>query len=218
MNTLWVSLRRANLQHTRLLYCTSRGFSKPVYEPTSTINFKNKKFLLYQCNEQYDMLTNVMYLSTLPISLFAYFFGKAVYNKRIFKSILWFVPLTVFGRIGLTLSVHTAHFIKEMQLNDDGKTVEITALKGTKKTVDISTIDKVEENVFRQTITAYGPLAVEFYPISVGEQHMMIDRKGNIPDPDMFRAICNGVEINTKGTSAGGSSAGSDDDDNIIDI
>ena len=56
-------------------------------------------------------------------------------------------------------------------------------------------------------LNRFGLLGLEIFPMKIGEKQMMIDKRGIIEKPEVFKAVCNGFIIdlsvmqNAKGES-----------------
>ena len=46
-----------------------------------------------------------------------------------------------------------------------------------------------------QSMKIYGTLGTQLYPMTVKEGGVMIDKNGHIENDEVFRAICNGFDI-----------------------
>lgn len=61
-------------------------------------------------------------------------------------------------------------------------------------------------------LAAYGPMGIEFYPVSFKSNIYIIEKKGSLINEDLFKAVMNGYKIDvSKSMSENG-------EDNIVDI
>ena len=68
-------------------------------------------------------------------------------------------------------------------------------MSGQKKTVRISDIQKPSKDLYRETLQAYGMMGLELYPLFFEEQNNMLDKNGRIEHDEVFKAVCNGFDI-----------------------
>jgi hypothetical protein len=70
-------------------------------------------------------------------------------------------------------------------------------------------------------LEAYGMLGLELYPLQIKERKHMLDKEGIIDNKEVFKAVCNGFDIefvNSKGGSGKNDKNDKNDPNNIIDI
>ena len=63
------------------------------------------------------------------------------------------------------------------------------------KTFYIKDLERPDEKTYKESLKIYGGLGLTMYPINVREQRMMLDKEGIINNTELFKAVCNGYEI-----------------------
>ena len=103
-----------------------------------------------------------------------------------------------------------------MRLKDDGKHIELITLMGASKTIPISDMKQVTPEELGYIYANQAAMKeMELFPVKIGEKNIVFyfDKKGRIENAEVFKAICNGYDIDlpmNKSTKEG--------DNDIIDI
>ena len=82
-----------------------------------------------------------------------------------------------------------------MTLQENGTQVLVTTLNGKKKLVNISDFSLSDSDTYRQMLQVFGSSRHAVYPLNVEDKVMMLEKQAFIHDVDVFKAICNGYEI-----------------------
>lgn len=53
----------------------------------------------------------------------------------------------------------------------------------------------------KATLIEYGIQGLELYPLVIGEKRYLVDKNGLIEHPELFKAICNGYNIDLSETT-----------------
>ena len=82
-----------------------------------------------------------------------------------------------------------------IDLLDCGKQVDVTFLSGKVKTINNSDFHTSNQEEFAGNVDQFGELSAEFFPMRIGQQSYLIDKRGRIENMDVFKAVCNGYAI-----------------------
>ena len=99
-----------------------------------------------------------------------------------------------------------------MTLQENGTQVLVTTLNGKKKLVNISDFSLSDSDTYRQLLQVFGSSRHAVYPLNVEDKVMMLEKQAFIHDVDVFKAICNGYEVEFVGNKD------EKGDEDIIDI
>ena len=73
--------------------------------------------------------------------------------------------------------------------------MEVTFLNNKTQTFDIKDFSRPDQESYTQSMKIYGTIGSSLYPLNIKDSRYMLDKNGNITHPDVFKAICNGFDI-----------------------
>lgn len=137
-----------------------------MHEP---LNFKNNKYLLYECRQKHIESNKYYYLLLATDAFLWFFFLRSIYKRRIIRTILWGIPTILLTRTTSGYKVHADHLIKLIELKESGTQIEVTNLSGKKRTFNINQIRKSDTDDLMGAVEVYGTFGLDLYPIHMGD-------------------------------------------------
>lgn len=80
----------------------------------------------------------------------------------------------------------------KIDLRDDGITSEVTLLSGKVETYKTSDFQLSQQSELKGNFERFGMMGFELFPMRIGNRQLMIDKRGRIEQPEVFKALCNG--------------------------
>lgn len=173
----------------------NKNIQKPEewYTPKETLVFKNKKIELLKILEKDRKITSYLtWLVIFPSFTFsAYKFLKSVY---FFSGWLgfWGPICYILYRVFLNSIVYQKHYLFQISLLDDGKTVEVQDGSGT-NIIDINKIRKIQKE---ELLLFYIEYTSKQIPVIMNNKIYLIFQSSAILNQELFSAVMNGQYIN----------------------
>ena len=73
-------------------------------------------------------------------------------------------------------------------------------LSGKKRIINIAEFEAVGQEGFKESLQEMGVLGMELFPLQIGDNTYYIDKNGLIENREVFKAICNGYNIDLSAT------------------
>lgn len=90
---------------------------------------------------------------------------------------------------------HYNTFVAKIELRDSGNESDVTFLSGKVLKVKNTEFRPSTQSDFAGNLDRFGLIGMELYPIRVGDHSHMLDKRGRIDEPEIFKAVVNGYNI-----------------------
>jgi hypothetical protein len=85
--------------------------------------------------------------------------------------------------------------VSKIELLDDGKRAEVTYLLGKREIVNVADFRQGKIQDLIGNLDRFGLIGLELFPIMIRQQQLLLDKRGRIEHPEVFKAMCNGFVI-----------------------
>lgn len=164
------------------------------------LNFKSDKYLLYEASPEHVSGRRFYYFVNAVNVFCWYSLLKNIYRLRLFRALFWMIP-TAFSTNGVVgFRRHFESMVTKMELMDSGKEVHITYLSGHSEQISVSLLQYQSQD-FLKNLNQFGTAGLQLYPLRIGgARNVNLDKNGRIENEEVFRAVCNGWEIDLRET------------------
>ncbi len=121
----------------------------------------------------------------------------AFMSLHYFRALLMLAPFTFLMTVGTFLGQQSSLLVSKIELLDSenyiANEIRVENLKGEVEIIEISKIKKVLPN---QVKTSRQTAQLKYaYPVFIGDLMMILDMQGVFSNPEIFKAVVNGYDI-----------------------
>jgi len=167
------------------------------FTPSETLEFKNGKCHIIVADKSQIKLVNFFTIGlTVGNVLFGYKFAKSLYYFSIFKSILWAIPLGICIRLSVGLNGNKQLIINAINLLENGKTLEIQALKTSFQITigEMRIVNQIEAKIILANFSSN--LYNDYFPVVIRGVVYLLPKKLEINNKELLSAVMDGKYIN----------------------
>lgn len=163
------------------------------YETQDTLVFVNKRYPLLKCGDKdLRMIKYFEWAAIFPILLFTGY--KTIINLinwRYYRGVLWGVGFYFSTKIFWGARLNKKHFIYQIDLMEDGKTIELTLHKN-KIQLPIFTVRRLTADEALYFANMLPDSHMNYIPIIINNQFYLIFKSSFIQNKEIFGAIFTG--------------------------
>ena len=159
------------------------------------MNFKDRKYTLYDCDKEHLQGRNYHYILQ-GINIFCWLnVVKNVYRFRVIRTAFWLMPALVTQAAANGFKEHQGKFVLRIDLRDSGDESDVTLLSGKVLTVKNTDFQTGSQSDLVGGLERWGLRGLQLFPLKIGSKEYVIDKTGSVEHPEVFKAVCNGFNI-----------------------